>query len=211
VHKYVLMLSLVFVLGATSYCAAEPAEEATAETQSDAALIDPTLAVEIATRQFYAALNSMFGGDASSMDQIWSHSDKVTYMGPGGGIATGWDEVQAIWQQQAGLKLGGHVEPGELHVTVGQDVALVECYEQGINLGANGGALPVRIRATNSFRQENGQWKMIGHHTDLLPFLSGAEVETAGASTANLSDPGDPADTDSIEVSGDDVLLKLED
>jgi ketosteroid isomerase-like protein len=29
----------------------------------------------------------------------------------------------------------------------------------------------VSIRATNTFRKENGQWKMIGHHTDLLPFL----------------------------------------
>jgi ketosteroid isomerase-like protein len=29
----------------------------------------------------------------------------------------------------------------------------------------------VSIRATNLFRKENGAWKMIGHHTDLLPFL----------------------------------------
>jgi len=28
----------------------------------------------------------------------------------------------------------------------------------------------VSIRATNVFRKEGGQWKMIGHHTDLLPF-----------------------------------------
>jgi hypothetical protein len=29
----------------------------------------------------------------------------------------------------------------------------------------------VSIRATNLFRKESGAWKMIGHHTDLLPFL----------------------------------------
>ena len=30
----------------------------------------------------------------------------------------------------------------------------------------------VSIRATNLFRKEDGTWKMIGHHTDLLPFLA---------------------------------------
>jgi ketosteroid isomerase-like protein len=30
----------------------------------------------------------------------------------------------------------------------------------------------VSIRATNIYRKENGQWKMIGHHTDLLPYLA---------------------------------------
>ena len=30
----------------------------------------------------------------------------------------------------------------------------------------------VSIRATNLFRKEHGTWKMIGHHTDLLPFLN---------------------------------------
>jgi hypothetical protein len=29
----------------------------------------------------------------------------------------------------------------------------------------------VSIRATNLFRKEDGSWKMIGHQTDLLPFL----------------------------------------
>jgi ketosteroid isomerase-like protein len=36
----------------------------------------------------------------------------------------------------------------------------------------NGQPQTVTIRATNIFRRENGQWKMIGHHTDLLTFLA---------------------------------------
>jgi ketosteroid isomerase-like protein len=42
----------------------------------------------------------------------------------------------------------------------------------GSNLDAEGRPLQVSIRATNVFRKENGDWKMIGHHTDLLPFLN---------------------------------------
>ena len=30
----------------------------------------------------------------------------------------------------------------------------------------------VSIRATNIFRKEDGQWKMIGHHVDLLPQMA---------------------------------------
>ena len=107
------------------------------------------------------------------MDEVWSHADRVTCMGPGGGIATGWDEVQAMWQEQAKMLLGGHVDPDELHVTVGADLAIIECYEVGSNRDPLGAELPVRIRVTNSFRKQQGQWKMIGHHTDLLPYLAG--------------------------------------
>jgi ketosteroid isomerase-like protein len=55
-------------------------------------------------------------------------------------------------------------------MTVGQDLATVECVEVGENI-VNGKPTKVSIRATNTFRKENGQWKIIGHHTDKLPFL----------------------------------------
>ena len=29
----------------------------------------------------------------------------------------------------------------------------------------------VSLRATTTFRKENGLWKVIGHHTDTLPYL----------------------------------------
>jgi ketosteroid isomerase-like protein len=176
---------------------------------SDSSSGDDTLAVETANRQFYDSLNRVFAGKTSAMDDVWSHSDRVTYMGPGGGIATGWDEVQAMWDEQAKMKLGGQVDPDELHVTVGGELAIVECYEVGSNRDPLGAPIPVRIRATNSFRKESGQWKMIGHHTDLLPYLAGPLGPTGKPSTSNLSDPGDPADTDSIQVKEDGVKLKL--
>ena len=44
-------------------------------------------------------------------------------------------------------------------------------YEIGQNVATDCTPEKVTIRATNVFRKENGSWKMIGHHTDLLPFL----------------------------------------
>lgn len=132
---------------------------------------DETQAVEAAAARFYASLNTMFQGDASPMQQVWSHADDVTYMGPAGDFKQGWNQVRDVWQAQAALKLGGNVEAIETRVTVGNDLAVTQCVEKGSNLDAQGRPVPVSIRATNVFRKENGQWKMIGHHTDLLPFL----------------------------------------
>ena len=82
-------------------------------------------------------------------------------------VGTRW---QNIWEQQADLKLGGEIRAEGTHTTVGQDLATVECTEVGENI-VNGQPNKVVIRATNTYRKENGQWKMIGHHTDTLPFL----------------------------------------
>jgi ketosteroid isomerase-like protein len=124
-----------------------------------------------ATAQFYAALNALFTGDAGPMESVWSHADDVTYMGPAGGMQVGWKDVSANWREQAALRLGGHVTAEKLQIQAGADVAVSCCYETGENIVA-GKTQNVAIRATNTFRKEHGQWKMIGHHTDLLPYLN---------------------------------------
>jgi len=127
--------------------------------------------VKNAAAQFYAALNEMFTGELGPMKKVWSHADDVTYMGPGGGFQVGWNEVLKNWEAQAAMKLGGKVEPADMRITVGTDLAVVSNFEKGENTNAKKGPQKVSIRATNIFRKENGEWKMIGHHTDLLPYL----------------------------------------
>ena len=119
----------------------------------------------------HSALNVMFTGELRPMKEVRSHKDDVTYMGPGGGFRLGWKDVLLDWEIQATLKLGGQVEPKDMRITVGRDLAIVSNYEIGHNVTADGKAHKVTIRATNLFRNENGKWKMIGHHTDVLPFL----------------------------------------
>ena len=128
-------------------------------------------AVRNAVAQFYAALNEMFTGELGQMKKVWSHADDVTYMGPGGGFQIGWNDVLKNWEAQAAMKLGGKVEPADIRITVGTDLAVVSNYEKGENINAKGVPQKVSIRATNIFRKEDGAWKMIGHHTDLLPYL----------------------------------------
>jgi len=126
--------------------------------------------VQQANDAFYAALNDMFKGNHEPIVDAWSHADDVTYMGPDGKYIVGWDQVVTNWKSQADKKLGGKIEAEQIHMTVGQDLATVECNEVGENI-VDGKTTKVSIRATNTYRLENGQWKMIGHHTDKLPFL----------------------------------------
>lgn len=128
-------------------------------------------AVQQANSDFYTALNAMFQSDLKPMQDVWSQTDDVTYMGPDGKFTVGREEVFADWQEQANKKLGGKVWPEKINTKVGQDLATVECYEIGENF-VNGKREQVSLRATNVFRKENGKWKMIGHHTDKLPFMT---------------------------------------
>lgn len=159
-HTKAMICTAALILAAAA-CVAGAAFSSNGETQS----------IEQANQELYAALNALFTGNPEPLENVWSHADDVTYLGPMGGILVGWDQVKASGQQQAGLKLGGHIEPSDIHITLGKDLAIVQCYERGQNFDAQGRPLPVSIRATNIFRNENGQWKLISHHTDLLPFL----------------------------------------
>jgi ketosteroid isomerase-like protein len=128
-------------------------------------------AIREAAGGFYKALNALFKGNPDPMDEVWSHAEDVTYMGPDGVFQLGWPQVSEDWKKQAAKKLGGNVKPAEMHIIASQEIAVVQNYEKGINTNARGKQAKVSIRATNIFRKERGKWKMISHHTDLLPYL----------------------------------------
>ena len=155
----VLLSTLVLVIGSCGQAshAASTADEAD---------------VRAATTQFCAALNAgVFGSDLGPMKEIWSHATDVTYMGPFGGLKVGWDQVLAEWETQSAKKITGEIKAENIHVTVGRDLAVTQCFEKGKNTGADGKTVDVTIRATNIFRKEGGKWRMISHHTDLIPDL----------------------------------------
>ena len=124
-----------------------------------------------ANRQFYAAVEQMFQGKLDAMREVWSHAADVVYMNPTGNYDRGWAEVLKDWEGQAALKLGGKIEPQNMLVVIGSDLAVVYNSEVGENTNAKGKVERVNLRGTNIYRKENGKWLMIGHHTDLLPFL----------------------------------------
>ena len=133
--------------------------------------------VRAASDAFYSALNEMFVGNITSMDNVWSHEDDVTQLGPMGGRLVGWDSVGAEWRREASLKLGGTVSAEHVEIVAGPCMGFTVTDEVGQNMTANGKPIEVRFRATNIFRKESGAWKMVHHHTDLSANLINATGE----------------------------------
>ncbi len=125
--------------------------------------------------QFYSAHNEIFTGNLASMEEIWSHSDDVTYMSPIGGILVGWEAARNSWKKQADLKLRGHVDPVQMQVVEGEDIGVCRNYLRGTNFVVDGEEVHPNIRATTVYRKESGSWKVISHHTDLMHWLE-AEI-----------------------------------
>ena len=137
---------------------------------------DEEQAVLQAVMGFYDALVVIFEGETGAMAEVWSHADDVTYMGPAGGYRDGWDQVLEDFRKQAELKLGGkgsEVTPEKIRISVGRDIAVVHNMEMGTT-DVGGEVRRIALRATNLYRKENGAWKQIGHHADLLPPLAKA-------------------------------------
>ena len=128
-----------------------------------------------AVEVFYSAHNEIFDGNLEPMEEIWSHAEDVTYMSPMGGILVGWDATRDSWGKQAELKLHGHVYPVDMKIVEGQDIGFCNNYIIGTNFVVDGKEVHPNIRATTVYRKENGAWKVITHHTDLMHWLE-AEV-----------------------------------
>lgn len=120
-----------------------------------------------ANNQFYAGLNELFTGNLEPLDNLWSHTDSITYMGPFGGCLKGWDEVSEEFKKVAAMKLGGKIICDNLNIFMGTDLGYTSCVEKGENIGPDGKPVSVSHRATNIFHFENGKWRLIHHHTDI--------------------------------------------
>jgi len=126
--------------------------------------------VRQASEQFYAALNRVGNGDASSMPDIWSHSATVTTMHPLGGREVGWDEVKGPWEQVAQLCSDAQFNLSDQLIQVSGDMA----YEVGLEQGQftlAGEPIAIDHRVTNIYRRENGAWKIVHHHSDVAPAM----------------------------------------
>ncbi len=121
--------------------------------------------VRRASDRFYAALDSMLNGDAGPMADVWSHDSTVSAMHPLGGRQVGWEAVRESWEGAAQAFQGGSLEVSDLEVSGLGDAAYTTGIEH-VNATVGGAPLRFDIRATNIYRREGGEWKMVHHHTD---------------------------------------------
>lgn len=124
--------------------------------------------VRQASERFYAALTSMANGDASPMSATWTHREDVTTMHPIGQREVGWEQVGPVWEQVAAMCTEGQVRLHDQLIRVGTDLA----YEVGVEKGEitmAGERVAFNGRVTNVYRREDGEWKIVHHHSDPSP------------------------------------------
>ena len=124
-----------------------------------------------ASEQFYVAINRAINGDPGRMTEVWSHGSDVATLHPLGGRETGWEEVRASWEQVAQAFSDGQVSIEDLVVVpLSEDVAYTLGSEHGqAKLGDQ--TVGIDWRVTNIYRHEEGEWKVVLHHTDVSPTL----------------------------------------
>jgi len=124
--------------------------------------------VRAASEEFYAALNRMLAGNASSLGDIWLQSSTVTTMHPIGGREVGWKQVRQSFEQVAQKSTGGRVEMTDRLIRIFGDVA----YELGVEVAQfsiAGEPLSLNSRITNIYHREGEDWKIVHHHGDKSP------------------------------------------
>ncbi|QIO24460.1 nuclear transport factor 2 family protein [Haloarcula sp. JP-L23] len=122
--------------------------------------------VRAASDQFYDALEEILNGDASSMADIWSHEDDVTTMHPIGGREEGWDAVSGSMEGVAAACTDGTVTRTDQVIHVVGNGAYELCNESA-SMTFAGEPISLEHRATNVYRKEKGEWKIVHHHADI--------------------------------------------
>ncbi|MGH9441195.1 MAG: nuclear transport factor 2 family protein [Thermoanaerobaculia bacterium] len=125
-----------------------------------------------ANRSFYAALEHRSFGE---MEGCWSHADDIACTHPGWHRLDGWDEVSRSWQAIFANSRSWRVRCESPRALLREDLAVVVCLEYLEAVGAQGD--PARMQATNVFRKENGEWKMVHHHASPMPDVETDEEE----------------------------------
>jgi ketosteroid isomerase-like protein len=119
---------------------------------------------EAAERAFYAAFEAL---DLDAMRRIWSADPDCVCVHPGGGRLRGYAEVMASWEKILGSGQRLRFKRRELAPFVGTDIAvhvLLEDIEE-----AGGSPVRGRVIATNAYRLEAGEWRMVLHHASPAP------------------------------------------
>jgi ketosteroid isomerase-like protein len=127
--------------------------------------------VRHASDRFYAALNRMANGDASTMSALWAHRGDVTTMHPIGKREVGWEQVRPVWEQAATVFSAGQIRLRDQLIRVGTDLA----YEVGVEEGEAtlaGERVTLAQRVTNVYRREGEEWKIVHHHSDASPAMN---------------------------------------
>ena len=108
-------------------------------------------------------------GDPRPLRDISASSDPATFFGPAGGAEQGAAHVLEVNEAGSHRFHGGTTELDILHSGSSGDLAYWTGFQRGaVRLEGRRDPVPTRLRVTELFRRENGEWKLIHRHADAL-------------------------------------------
>jgi ketosteroid isomerase-like protein len=118
--------------------------------------------------QWHLAQDEFVKGNPELVKQMWSHAEDVSVANPYGPPVRGWDEVTEVVEHAASLRRDGKATGYEVvakYVT-GELAYVVQIERAESKVGDGEEITPYVLRATNIFRPEEGEWKIVHRHAD---------------------------------------------
>ena len=120
--------------------------------------------------RFIQAADAMHNGDPAPFAELWSRRDPVTLLGAAATMPVGWASVIEGQRSVASNFSNGTPLDFELIAAdVNGDLAYTVGYERSSVSVHGGPAKLALLRATQIYRREEGNWKIVHRHADPAP------------------------------------------
>jgi ketosteroid isomerase-like protein len=132
--------------------------------------------------RYIRAADAMHNGDPAPFAEVWARRDPVTLLGAAMTAPVGWENVTAAQRSVASRFSNGTPLDFELIAAdVNGDLAYTVGYERSSVSVHGAPARRAFLRATQIYRRENGDWKLVHRHADPAPAGSPATDELKDA------------------------------
>ena len=122
-------------------------------------------------QRWIEAEDALHRGDAEPRLMLWSHRDPVTLFGAAGMSESGWDTLKATFENVASSFSDGTDYRFEiLAVDVVGDMAYTAGFEECTVSVQGGPPRRQKLRVTQVYRREDGQWKVVHRHGEGLSY-----------------------------------------
>lgn len=116
-----------------------------------------------------AAEAAIYLGDPEPFKALWSHANDVSLFGAFGPCKKGWHQVEKTVEWVASRYREGVVSAEHQVVYEGADLAYTVGYEIGDVILDGAAETHQRLRVTQIYRREDGNWRLVHRHGDFAP------------------------------------------
>ena len=125
---------------------------------------------ELFMKQRESASRAFVNGDIEPLDCISTHISPATIFGPKGDYIEGADAVNAANASGAKMFESGSKNSFEiLQMAANDGIAYwAGIQRSSVRMQGKAEAIPMDLRVTEAFRREDGEWKLVHRHADIL-------------------------------------------